>query len=192
MSFGYLLTWKHLLLWTWLLLHASVNKCWICLWMSLFSGYHRCSETWGGYWDDQEMQVHAFSKTCLTRRLENLYILETQARLWSSICRPHICLSSCRVCWAKQTAPGVKEHSQTGPWNRGVAPWQSDPGSGQGHSERQTGQRPHTERPGHCEYEVLAGAGVDVGFLSSLIFIVVWLSRDYTYATSMIVNIILI
>lgn len=58
-----------------------------------------------------------------------------------------------RVGWAKQTAPRDKEHSKTGPGNWGVAPRQSYPGSGQGYSERQAGQRSDPERPGHCECE---------------------------------------
>lgn len=86
------------------------------------------------------------------------------------------CLSH-RVCRAKQTASRDKEHSQTGPGDWGATPRQGSPGGGQGHSARQTGERPDPERSGHCEYKDFSYIdvhnvyhGEDVWFFSGCVY----------------------
>lgn len=165
MSFGYLLTWKHLLLWTWLLLHASVNKCWICLWMSLFPGYHWCSETWGGYWDYQEMQVHVFSKTCLPRRLELIQFRNAGMFVFFDSPPSYVCvvvqglLGKTNSTWCQRTQPNwtVKPRSCTTtewPWKWAKSFRKAD----------RTEAWPRKTWP-LWVWGLLAGAGVDVGVL---------------------------
>lgn len=87
---------------------------------------------------------------CVTAIFTHLLNIELILETYFSLCDTYC--PCYRVCRAKQTAPCDKEHSQTGPGDRGAASWPGSPGGWQGYSERPARERPDAERSGHGEW----------------------------------------